>query len=201
MSRHPEAIGDEMALMVDANHAYNASEAIRLARRSEPYDMHWFEEPVPPEDMDGYLEVKRQYLAAIAGGECEYTRYGFRQLINRRAVDILQPDLCATGGFTEMQHIVAMASAANLPVIPHVWGTNVGLAASLQFFAALPHFPERRFPAEPCFEFDRSPNPLRNGVSVEQFELQDGYIDIPDRPGLGITLDMDFVKSLGEGPE
>jgi D-galactarolactone cycloisomerase len=189
-----EAIGTRMALMVDANHAYNASEAIRLARALEPYDVHWFEEPVPPEDLEGYLEVKRNTSIPIAGGECEYARYGFRQWIVRRAVDILQPDLCAAGGFSEMTKIVAMASAANLPVIPHVWGTNVGLAASLQFFAALPHFPERRFPAEPFFEYDRSPHPLREGVTHERFVMEDGYLPIPDRPGLGVSLDMDFVE-------
>ena len=101
--------------------------------------------------------------------------------------------MCATGGFTEMRNIVGMASAANLPVIPHVWGTSVGLAASLQCYAALPHFPERRFPAEPWFEYDRSPNPLRD-TSVEKFTMEDGYLPIPDRPGLGITLDMDFIQ-------
>jgi D-galactarolactone cycloisomerase len=189
-----EAIGDDLGLMVDANHAYNAPEAIRLARAMEPFDITWFEEPVPPEDLDGYLEVKRNTSIPIAGGECEYTRYGFRDLIVRRAVDVLQPDICATGGFTEMRNIVAMASAANLPVIAYVWGTNIGLAAALQYFAALPNFPERRFPAEPWFEYDRSANPLRDGVSVEQFALENGYLAIPDRPGLGITLDMDFIE-------
>jgi D-galactarolactone cycloisomerase len=189
-----EAIGPDLLLMVDANHAYNASEAVRLARSMEPYDIHWFEEPVPPEDLDGYLEIKRHSRILIAGGECEYTRYGFRELINRRAVDILQPDLCAMGGFSEMQKVLAMASAANLPVIPHVWGTTVGLAAALQCFAALPHFPERRFPAEPLFEYDRSPHPFRDGVTREQFAMQDGYLPIPDRPGLGITLDRDFIR-------
>ena len=189
-----EAIGPDLALMVDANHAYNAPEAIKLARALEPFDITWFEEPVPPEDIDGYVEIRRNTSIPIAGGECEYTRYGFRELIHRRAVDVLQPDMCATGGFTEMRNIVAMASAANLPVIPHVWGTNVGLAASLQFYAALPNFPERRFPAEPWFEYDRSPNPLRDGVSVEQFALEDGYLSIPDRSGLGITLNMNFIS-------
>jgi len=188
------AIGDELLLMVDANHAYNAFEATRLARAMEPYDVYWFEEPVPPEDLDGYLEVKRNSKILIAGGECEYTRYGFRDLINRRAVDILQPDMCAMGGFSEMLKVIAMASAANLPVIPHVWGTNVGLAASLQLFAALPHFPERRFPAEPLFEYDRSPHPFRDGVTREQFALKDGHLEIPNRPGLGVDLDLDFVR-------
>ncbi|MCK4964050.1 MAG: mandelate racemase/muconate lactonizing enzyme family protein [Dehalococcoidia bacterium] len=189
-----EAIGNDIVLMVDANHAYNAAEAIRLAKKMEKYDVYWFEEPVPPEDIDGYIAVKQKSNILIAGGEDEFTRYGFRELITRRAVDILQPDLCAAGGFTEMMKITAMASAWNVPVIPHVWGTNVGLAASLQFFAALPHFPERRYPAEPFFEYDRSPHPLRDGVTQERFEMKDGYLDIPQRPGLGITLDMDFVK-------
>jgi D-galactarolactone cycloisomerase len=190
-----DAIGYEVALMVDANHAYNTPEAIRLARDLEPYDLAWFEEPVPPEDIDGYVELRAATSIPIAGGECEYTRFGFRQLIARRAVDYLQPDLCATGGFTEMARIVAMASAANLPVIPHVWGTHIGLAASLQAFAALPHFPDRRFPAEPWFEYDRSTHPLRDGVTVEAFALEDGYLAIPAGPGLGVTLDMDFVRA------
>jgi D-galactarolactone cycloisomerase len=191
-----EAIGDDVALMVDANHAYNAVEAARLARAMEPYAITWFEEPVPPEDLDGYCEIRRATTIPIAGGECEYTRFGFRRLINRRAVDYLQPDLCATGGFTEMSRIIAMATAAHLPVIPHVWGTHVGLAASLQAFAALPHVPERRFPAEPWFEYDRSANPLREGVTVEAFPFEDGYLAIPDRPGLGVTLDMAFIEQF-----
>jgi D-galactarolactone cycloisomerase len=192
-----EAIGPDLLLMVDANHASNASEAIRLARAMEPYDIYWFEEPVPPEDLEGYLEIKRKSTILIAGGECEYTRYGFRELIKRRAVDVLQPDLCAMGGFSEMLKVIAMASAANLPVIPHVWGTSVGLAAALQLFAALPHFPERRFPAEPLFEYDRSPHPFREGVTRERFAMQDGYLAIPDRPGLGVTLDRDFIRRFG----
>ena len=84
----------DIALMVDANHAYNASEAVRLARVLADYDVYWFEEPVVPEDLDGYMEVRAASDVPIAGGECEYTRYGFRQLIDCRAVDILQPDLC-----------------------------------------------------------------------------------------------------------
>jgi D-galactarolactone cycloisomerase len=191
-----EAIGSDLVFMIDANHAYNAAEAIRLARALAPYDIYWFEEPVPPEDLDGYVEVKRQAPMLIAGGECEYTRYGFRELINRRAVDILQPDLCAAGGFSELQKIIGMASAANLAVIPHVWGTNVGLAAALQLFAALPHFPERRFPAEPFFEYDQSPHPFRSRTTQEQFAVKDGYVEIPDRPGLGVILDLESIRQF-----
>jgi D-galactarolactone cycloisomerase len=191
-----EAIGGDIALMVDANHAYNASEAIRLARVLADYDVYWFEEPVVPEDLDGYVEVRAASDVPIAGGECEYTRYGFRQLIDRRAVDILQPDLCAAGGYTEVMKIIAMASAASIPVVPHVWGTNVGLAAALQLYAALPNFPERRFAAEPFFEYDRSHHPFRDGVTREQLIFDRGYLEIPDRPGLGISLDMAFVQKF-----
>lgn len=194
-----EAIGDDILLMVDANHAYNAAEAIRLARQMEKYDVYWFEEPVPPEDIDGYIEVKQKSGVLIAGGECEFTRYGFRELITRRAVDILQPDLGATGGFSEMARIATLASAWNIPIAPHVWGTNVGLAAALQFFATLPHFPERRYPAEPFFEYDRSPHPLRDGVTQEKFVMKNSYLDIPQRPGLGINLDMDFIRKYAIG--
>jgi D-galactarolactone cycloisomerase len=109
--------------------------------------------------------------------------------------EALYPDLCATGGFTEMAQIVALASTANIPVVPHVWGTNIGLAASLQAFAALPHFPDRRFPAEPWFEYDRSANPLREGTTLEAVDLQDRYLAIPNRPGIGVTLDVDFIQS------
>ena len=191
-----EAIGDDIALMVDANHAYNASEAIRLSRMLADYDVYWFEEPVVPEDLDGYMEVRAASDVLIAGGECEYTRYGFRQLIDCRAVDILQPDLCAAGGYTEVMKIIAMASAASIPVVPHVWGTNVGLAAALQLYAALPNFPERRFAAEPFFEYDRSHHPFRDGVSHEQLDLEGGYLEIPNRPGIGISLDMGFVQKF-----
>ena len=92
------------------------------------------------------------------------------------------------------EDIYLMASAANIPLLPHVWGTNVGLAASLQFFAALPHFPERRFPAEPFFEYDRSPHPFREEVTLEKFVLKEGYLDIPDRPGLGVSLDLKYLE-------
>ena len=94
-----EAIGPEVALMVDANHAYDAVAAIRLGRMIEAHDIGWFEEPVPPEDLAGYRAVKAALSIPIAGGECEFTRFGFRDLLVSRAVDIVQPDTCAAGGF------------------------------------------------------------------------------------------------------
>jgi D-galactarolactone cycloisomerase len=93
-----EAIGAGVGLMVDANHAFDAVAAIRLGRMIEDCDIGWFEEPVPPEDLAGYRAVKAALSIPIAGGECEFTRYGFRELLVSRAVDIVQPDTCAAGG-------------------------------------------------------------------------------------------------------
>lgn len=190
-----KAIGDDVNLMVDANCAYDATEAIRLARQMEPYNIYWFEEPVPPEDIEGSIEVKNSTTIRIAGGECECTRYGFRELITRRAVDILQPDVCIAGGFTEMQKIVTMASAWNIQCIPHVWGTNVAIAAALHCYAAIPNIPGKINPPEPFFEYDRSPNPLREEATYERFALKDSYIDIPQKPGLGVTVNMGFLNA------
>jgi len=190
-----EAIGYDLKLMVDANRAYNATEAIRLAKQMEQYDIYWFEEPVPPEDIDGCIEVKNNTNIPIAAGECEATRYGFRQLITRRAVDILQPNVTIAGGFTEIQKIVALASTWNVQCIPHCWGTNVATAASLQYYATIPHIPGKFNPPEPYFEFDRSPNPIRERTTREKFIMKDGYVDIPQKPGLGITVDKDFLMA------
>src|SRR6185437_1330211 len=100
-----EAIGPDVALMVDANHAYDATAAIRLGRLIECHDIGWFEEPVPPEDVAGYRAVKSALTIPVAGGECEFTRFGFRELFVSHALDIAQPDTCAAGGLTECKKI------------------------------------------------------------------------------------------------
>ena len=134
--------------MVDANHAFDAVAAIRLGRMIEPYDIGWFEEPVPPEDLAGYRAVKAALSIPIAGGECEFTRYGFREQLVSRAVDIVQPDTCAAGGLTECKKIADMSEAFGVRYNPHVWGTGIAIAASLQLLAVLPsHTPTSLAPA------------------------------------------------------
>jgi D-galactarolactone cycloisomerase len=183
-----KAIGPEPRLMLDANCAYNASEAIWLGKRIEELDIFWIEEPIPPEDIQGHIEFKAKVNIMLAAGESEFARYGFRDLISRRAVDIIQPDLCAVGGFSEMLKIIAMATAWNLRCIPHVWGTAIGLAANLQLQAAMPHFPTSLNPEESLMEFDRTANPLRTELVEESFEMEGTRMVIPRRPGLGIRL-------------
>lgn len=185
-----EAIGPTIALMVDANHAYDSVEAIRLGRIIEPCDINWFEEPVPPEDLAGYCTVKAALSIPIAGGECEFTRFGFRDLFTSRALDIAQPDTCAAGGLSECKKIADMAEAFGVRYNPHVWGTGIAIAASLQLIAVLPpHTPPSLKPVAPILEFDRSEHPIRQAILTEPIEHACGVVRVPDGAGLGIEID------------
>jgi D-galactarolactone cycloisomerase len=129
-----KAIGPGVALMIDANHAYDSVAAIGLGRMIEPYDIGWFEEPVPPEDVAGYRAVKSALSIPVAGGECEFTRFGFRDLLVSHAVDIVQPDTCAAGGLSECKKIADMAEAFGVRYNPHVY-RHRGVAAIAGGFA------------------------------------------------------------------
>ncbi|MFT4116406.1 mandelate racemase/muconate lactonizing enzyme family protein [Bradyrhizobium sp.] len=189
-----EAIGPEIALMVDANHAYDQVAAIRLGRLIERYDIGWFEEPVPPEDIAGYRAVKAALSIPIAGGECEFTRFGFRDLFVSHALDIAQPDTCAAGGLSECKKIADMSGAFGIRYNPHVWGTGIAIAASLQLLAVLPsHTPTSLAPLEPMLEFDRTEHPIRQAILTRPIEHNAGIVGIPDGPGLGIDIDRDAL--------
>jgi len=197
------ALGPDVPLMVDANHAYAAHTAITIGRGLEQVGVHWFEEPVTPEDLAGYRQVADALDLAIAGGECEYTRFGFRELVSRRCIDIAQPDLTCAGGLSEGMKIAALASAFGVQVVPHVWGSGVAIAAALHFLAALPAFPATANPLapvnEPVLEFDRNPNPLRDDLLVEPMRMApDGTIAVPSGHGLGIALREDVLRRYGD---
>ena len=182
-------VGPDFGLMVDANHGFDAIEAIAFGRAVADLDIGWFEEPVIPEDLASYREVRRGQPVPVAGGECEFTRWGFREIFTTRAMDIVQPDTCAAGGLSECRKIADMAAAFGVRYVPHVWGTGVALAASLQLLAVLPHSPLRRTPLEPILEFDRSEHPFRQAVLTHPIEHERGIVRIPDGPGLGIDVD------------
>jgi len=194
-----EAVGPEMGILVDCNHAYNAATAIRMGRVLERHGCLFFEEPVPPEDRDGYRRVRQSLDIAIAGGEAEYTRWGFRDLIAGGCVDIAQPDLCVSGGFSEFQKIFALASSHGVPLIPHVWGSGVAQAAALHAIATLPPMPHTANPVpmqnEPIVEFDRNPNPLRDELLRGGLAIgRDGRVPVPQGPGLGIEVDEQVLR-------
>lgn len=192
-------IGPGVGLMIDANHAYDAISAIRLGRKVEQLDIGWFEEPVPPEDLAGYRAVKEAVAIPVAGGECEFTRYGFRDALTSRSIDILQPDTCAAGGLSEAKKIADMAAAFGVRYVPHVWGTGVAIAAALQLLAVLPHTPPALRPVEPMLEFDRTEHPIRQAILTEPIEHERGIVRIPMGPGLGIDIDRDALARFAAG--
>ncbi len=164
--------------------------------------VYWFEEPVAPEDRAGYRQVTEALDLAVAGGECEYTRYGFRDLLVERCVDIAQPDLTCAGGLSEGMKIAALAAAFGVQVMPHVWGSGIALAAALQFLAAQPPSPATANPLsglnEPLLEFDRNPNPLRDELLAERITLgPDGTVAVPAGPGLGVTVLEEALDRYG----
>ncbi|WP_152042534.1 mandelate racemase/muconate lactonizing enzyme family protein [Salinigranum salinum] len=176
-----QAVGDDVTLMVDANYAYDAGTARTVGRGLEELDVYWFEEPVPPEDVAGYAALRDALDVRIAGGEC-HTPWEFRHLFERGGLDVAQPDVCNVGGLTAARRVAAMAREFGVPVVPHVWGTPVAIAASLHLVATLP--------GRPWLEFDRSANPLREELAGTPVTPDaDGRLAVPDGPGLGVEID------------
>jgi len=190
-----DAIGATPRLMIDANHGYGVNEAIELGKKAAKYDIDWFEEPVLPEQIGAYLAVRNGQPIPVAGGETWYGRFGFAEPLARRAVDIAQPDLCGVGGFTEMRRVADMAALHGVRLVPHVWGTGVQIAASLQWLAAQLPDPPRRDAIAPILEFDRTPNPFRQAILNTPIEHHNGMVMIPNTPGLGITINRDALEN------
>ena len=189
-----EAVGPDVRLMVDANHGYNATGAIKLAREIAPLDITWFEEPVPPEDLRGYREVRDKSEIPLSGGETESTRYGFHRWLEERAVDILQPDLGVVGGISEFRKVVTLASTYHTQVYPHVWGSGILLNTAVHCCFALPHFPDGLEPAPVLLEWDNTPNVFRERLSRTLPELVDGRVHLPELPGIGVQIDEEIIK-------
>ena len=187
------AIGADMQLMVDANHAYSLSEALSFARQIEELDISFFEEPVSPEDYEGYRELRQRTPIPIAGGECEYLLAGFRHLLSNRCVDIAQPDICGAGGLTETKRIAALATAFQTNVLPHSWGTGIAFAAGLHLVSTLDVVPGRLRMPEAMLEMDRSESALRENLTHPKFAIEDGRVAVPTAPGLGVDVDPDYL--------
>ena len=192
------AVGDDVLLMTDANHGYTRNSALQMGLALQSLGYHWFEEPVLPEDLDGHAALRRQLTIAIATGECEFTRWGFLEILQKEAADFLQPDLCACGGLSEGMRIAALASSFNTPIRPHAWGSGVALAVALHFcavqapqpYTAMPRSPEN----EVMLEYDCNHNPLRDDLLVENFKIEDHQVRVPQGPGLGIESRPDVLE-------
>lgn len=196
-----EAIGDDYKLMVDANHAYNLSDALQVGKGLDEMNIYWFEEPVAPEDYEGYKELKKKLNTNIAGGEAEFTKYGWNQLIKNRCVDIAQPEVCGLGGITEYLKISALAQSNFIPIINHVWGTALSIAVNLHLLTAMPDMPGGLFPSKPMLEFDTtSKNKFITELTEEKFSILDqvknnnGFAKPLEGIGIGINPSKDFIK-------
>jgi L-alanine-DL-glutamate epimerase-like enolase superfamily enzyme len=178
--------------MVDVNCAWSPSFAIEMGRAFEPYKLYWIEEPVATDDIDGSARVADALDTAIAGYETELGLYGFRELIARGAVDIVQPDIAWTGGFSEGKRIAAFAQAHHRMVAPHSFGSAVLLVASLHYAASVPN--------GLVLEWDQNPNGLRTELLKEELKLEgDSTVRPPERPGLGIELDRGVIDKYRVG--
>ena len=189
-------LGPNVELMIDAHGSLEVATAIKLAKELEPYDIAWFEEPVSPDDHAGQAEVRRSTTIPIASGEREFTRFDFQDLLERRALDIAQPDVARAGGMTEIRRIAALTSAHGVRLAPHAWGSGVLFAASIHVAMAAPN----------ChiLEVSQGYMPMMWELFNEPFDIRpDGMVHAPDPPGLGFTLRADALERFRyvDGPE
>ena len=193
-------VGDEYRFMIDANHAYTTHDAFYVGRAMEEFDPYWFEEPIAPEDLDGYRELRSGLKVNISGGEAEFNRWGWRALLESRGLDIAQPEVCALGGISEYLRVLALCHAHFTPVVNHVWGSAIAVATNMHLLAAMPPLPGGLFPWEPMLEFDTTDNKFRDDLLTTPLNIQgqvaanDGLVSIPNGPGLGVTPDRDFIR-------
>ncbi len=189
-----DTVGPDVELMVDAGgseqfwpHGYKW--ALQTAKMLANYDVVWFEEALPPDDLEGYVELRRHAPLPIATGEVLTRRQSFRPFLERGAVDIIQPDCTKCGGITEAWRVAWMAYEHNVLYVPHGWNTAVGLAADLHLTAAVP--------VARYVEY-LTPSPYLDEIITEPFRPDaEGYLTIPDRPGLGIELNREALKRFG----
>ncbi|MEM1287005.1 MAG: mandelate racemase/muconate lactonizing enzyme family protein [Pseudomonadota bacterium] len=186
--------------MVDANHCYTTSDAFYVGRALDEMGAYWFEEPVAPEDLDGYRELRAGLKTNIAGGEAEFGRWGWRKLLESRGLDIAQPEVCALGGISEYQRVLALCHAHFTPVLNHVWGSAIAIATNLHLLAAMPPMPGGLNPWEPMLEFDTTLNAFRDKLLLEPLNIEgqvahnEGHAAVPTRPGIGVEPDRAFIE-------
>jgi L-alanine-DL-glutamate epimerase-like enolase superfamily enzyme len=176
-----DAIGPHIKLMADANQGLNEAQAIRLGRMLEPFDLTWFEEPLPAWDLEGLARVSAALDTPIASGETEYTRYGFRRMLELRSADILMPDLQRVGGVSEFMRVSHMAESHDVPVSSHLFPET-----SIQVLGALANAIYLEF------------MPWFSKLYHEELVFKDGNAIVPERPGWGFTFNHDYVRHLNQ---
>ena len=194
-----EAVGPDVMIMVDAHGKHRPGQAIKLMRALEPYDLFFFEEPIPPDNVAAMARLANAGLNInIATGERLFTKWGFRELLEKQYVDIIQPDVCHDGGILETRKIAAMAETYYTRVAPHNPNGPVATAASIHLGAAIPNFCILEYAGHPRW-YDGSESAHAKVVKTP-LEIVDGYVALPTEPGLGIELDFEAIEKLPYEP-
>ena len=183
-----QELGKDFVVMTDANQGYTLDVALKASDAFADSGAYWLEEPLFVEDIEGHAILRERGKTPIAVGENLHMSYAFENFIVRGAVDFIQPDVARAGGITEIKKITALASKHKVPVSFHTWGDGVALAASVHLAAAL----------KDCIvmELDYTYNPLREELLREPFKVANGYLIPPEKPGLGIELNEEALKSF-----
>jgi L-alanine-DL-glutamate epimerase-like enolase superfamily enzyme len=177
-----EAVRDRADILVDAHGAYTADNALYVGRQLQKMGVYWLEDPLPPEDIEGYVNLTATLDMAVAAGETECTRWQFEERLARRSVDVILPDICRAGGITEGRRIATVASLHNMKWAAHVsMGSSVHVAAAAHLAAASGNFL--------VFEFSSTPNPIGEALLTASLHPTDGVLLVPEGPGLGFTFD------------
>ncbi|MHA4846714.1 galactonate dehydratase [Flavitalea antarctica] len=184
-----DAIKDEADIIIEGHGRFDIPTAVRIGHALSAFDILWFEEPIPPQNLEGLAEVKRRIQIPVSGGERLYNRWDFRTLFELKAVDFIQPDVSHAGGIMELKKIAAMAEAYHIPFCPHNPSGPVANAATLQLAACTPNFH--------LLETMSSDVPWRSEISTENVTFVDGKMAIGDKPGLGIDI---VEKMIAEHP-
>ncbi len=180
-------LGDDADLMIDAGLVWDAKTAIHRARAFSEYNIFWLEEPLLPDDYEGYRKLSEATEVRIAAGEEESNRLSFLELMDRGRIDIVQVDLTRVGGFTEAMKVASLAVDRGVPVVNHGFTTYINVAAALHFLNSIPN----SFILEFVVEEETT---LRDHITRQKFAARDGYLDIPDAPGLGIDLNEEGIS-------
>ncbi|QDT78430.1 Putative isomerase YitF [Gimesia maris] len=190
-----EAVGLDIKLMADGNAAYTLSSALQMGEVLHDLNFEYFEEPLPQSPhYAGYEELRRKLPLPLAAGEGVDSRGSAKELIDRQCMHIIQPDVSLCGGIGETLFISELAALSGIRCIPHCWGGAILIAATVQTLSLMPD-PHWGFPTDtPMLELDQSENPWRTEIVKEPFQLKDGFVDVPTRPGLGIEVDEAIVK-------
>ena len=188
-----EAVGPDVDILVEMHRRLAPMHAVRIAHEIERYRPFWYEEPILAENIPALASVRQKINIPVVTGEELYTKFEFREVFERQAADILNPDVCNVGGILELKEIAAMAEPYFVVISPHNFNsTTVGLAATIQVSAAIPNFL--------ITEYFVNLEELGRDIAKKPFEVKDGYIQIPDAPGLGIDLDEERLAAYPYKP-